>query len=74
MVMGMDELTLTYNAEKVELTISPIWGSRLHNITEVVRCKDCFYNDKICPASFSDREDEDYCSIGRRDDPWAKKN
>lgn len=31
---------------------------------EVVRCKGCFYNDKLCPAGFVDRDDDDFCSLG----------
>ena len=41
--MGMDKLILTYNAEKMELKISPICSSRICNIAEVVKCGACKY-------------------------------
>jgi hypothetical protein len=71
----MVELNLTYNAEKMELTIYPIDSSRIHNIEEVVRCKDC----KACP-SFDGNGigycfehgnyilENDFCSYGERKD------
>ena len=73
--MGMDELTLTYNAEKMELTISPISASRLHNITEVVRCEECkhWILEERCSylASYPDEpymNADDFCSYGERKD------
>jgi hypothetical protein len=74
--MGMDELTLTYNAEKMELTIYPIESSRLRNITEVVRCEDCVHcivryseNEAYCghPDGLNDcLRPDDFCSYGER--------
>ena len=52
--MGMDELILHYNAEKMEVTISPVTSARLHNLEEVVRCKDCVYGKLDTVAYYHD--------------------
>ena len=72
----MTELNLTYNAMKMELTICPIDSSRLHNITEVVRCKDCKHMEvtpdclRWCYVwnGINGMGDEGFCNYGERKD------
>ena len=44
-----------------------------NGVTIPVRCKECFYHHYICPTGFDDRQDDDYCSQGVRDNPWPMK-
>lgn len=66
----MPELNLTYNVDKMELTIYPIDSSRLHNLVEIVRCEDCKHYDSFCGVcQFLGSEHmslSDFCSYGER--------
>lgn len=65
----MPELNMTYNAEKMELTISPIDAQRLHNIEEVVRCKDCQHWRSLynwCDRKGIEMFERSFCSYGER--------
>ena len=77
----MVELTLYYNADKMELKIFPIDSSRIHNIAEVVRCEDCKHYTDIesrCDHPMQGAEwcydcwiamgPNDFCSYGERKD------
>lgn len=44
-----------------------------NGVTIPVKCKECFYHHYICPTGFDDRQDDDYCSQGVRDNPWPTK-
>ena len=77
--MGMDELIVHYNADKMEVTISPITSARLHNLEEVVRCVDCkYYEHKDvnllphCTLCGITKAEDDYCSCGERKDNERK--
>lgn len=58
--------------DAIEMVLEPLSNMPSEDVVEVVRCKDCMYNDSgWCGAQeYGTRhvEDNDYCSLGEREE------
>ena len=62
--------------DAIEMVLEPLSNMPSADVVEVVRCKNCIYNDRgWCGAQeYGTRyvEDNDYCSYGEREDDECK--
>ena len=70
--------------DELKATINPVASERLHNMVEVVRCKDCKYwdidwtpdkrypNEHWCPYVDQPTESEFYCADGEEQEHECK--